>query len=360
MDKSLKTSIANRERALAMPSLDACRRNSFKRHFSDRSFLNESKQMDSSAMASLPQDDSWMTIYKSRHSEISKGECEQSNDVTQMTPSAYLLFTLRCSLPHGFEAHIKSSLSIKNYFIEPTYDMLNAYDGNALSAIRSSEVQDLRDLHSAGKSFSACNRFGESLLHLACRRGREDVVCFLIEEAGVSPKLRDDYGRTPLHDAFWTPKPVVKTVECLVNTAPDLLLMSDKRGHTPLEYIRKEHFSTWIKVLARLGGEALSPKRKEFLSPIHKNPESPSLAVSAHHESTNFLAAMTNAGNGEEEGILKALTLNGTNSKTKKKKKKTSEHHATTSDKRNRKPRRRVSLSSRISPKQKRGGGTHD
>jgi hypothetical protein len=35
-----------------------------------------------------------------------------------------------------------------------------------------------------GELFQAANEFGESLLHMACRRGFLDVVKFLVDEAG--------------------------------------------------------------------------------------------------------------------------------------------------------------------------------
>merc|ERR1712183_78962 len=56
--------------------------------------------------------------------------------------------------------------------------------------------------------FRCANRFGESLLHLACRRGRTDMVRFLVVEMGSPPRdvleTMDDCHKTPLHDACWT------------------------------------------------------------------------------------------------------------------------------------------------------------
>ena len=66
---------------------------------------------------------------------------------------------------------------------------------------------------------------------MACRHGLTDVVKFLIEEVGLTFRVRDDYGRMTLYDAFWT-------VELLLKKEPDVLLMSNNRGHCPLEYIR--------------------------------------------------------------------------------------------------------------------------
>jgi len=59
---------------------------------------------------------------------------------------------------------------------------------------------------SGGTNLQCANRFGESLIHMACRRSHRDVVSFLVNEAGVSLRVRDDYGRTPFHDACWRPE----------------------------------------------------------------------------------------------------------------------------------------------------------
>ena len=69
-----------------------------------------------------------------------------------------------------------------------------------VDAIRSNDVDALRKLHSDGTNLQCANKFGESLIHLACRRSHRDVVSFLIDEAGVSLRVRDDFGRTPFHD----------------------------------------------------------------------------------------------------------------------------------------------------------------
>ena len=46
-----------------------------------------------------------------------------------------------------------------------------SYDVEIVLAIRQSNIDKLRDL-AAHKSLNACNRFGESLLHMACPESR--------------------------------------------------------------------------------------------------------------------------------------------------------------------------------------------
>lgn len=81
-------------------------------------------------------------------------------------------------------------------FHPPTPEQIEAYSNDAVSAVRSSDVDSLRELLSNGHSLQCCNRFGESLLHVACRRSNAKIVAFLLHEANVSPCIRDDYGRT--------------------------------------------------------------------------------------------------------------------------------------------------------------------
>ena len=133
--------------------------------------------------------------------------------------------------------------------------------------------------------FRCCNRFGESLLHLACRRGRTEMVRFLLEDLSspastttirtVSPvshdessssadttdqqckddyarsmlAVRDDYNKTPFHDACWTASPNYELIDLLLQYAPVQILMEDIRGNTPFDYVRKDDYPLWLKFL---------------------------------------------------------------------------------------------------------------
>jgi len=102
------------------------------------------------------------------------------------------------------------------------------------------------------KPFRCSNRFGESLMHLACRRGRTEMVRFMVEELpGGSQMLSitDDCNKTPLHDACWTPSPNFELVELILEHAPEQLLMKDIRGNTPFDYVRKDDYSLWLRFL---------------------------------------------------------------------------------------------------------------
>jgi len=138
------------------------------------------------------------------------------------------------------------SNSDKYFFPALTEDNLNGYEMDIITAIRDEDLVTLRALHSAGRSMSCSNRFGESLIHMACRRGFTSIVKFLVEEAGVPIRITDDGGRTPLHDTLWNRDCQYEIFNMLVERDPALLLVSDKRGHTPFAYARKEHWNNWL------------------------------------------------------------------------------------------------------------------
>jgi ankyrin repeat protein len=135
-------------------------------------------------------------------------------------------------------------------FTKPSQDLTDSYDLEVVRAIREEDFIKLRSMLDEGKSFDASNRFGESLLHMACRRGSLGVVNFLIDEAQVQVDVLDDFGRTALHDACWTTVPNFGVVDALMKQMlPDTLLSEDVRGHTPFHYARKEHWDDWVTFL---------------------------------------------------------------------------------------------------------------
>ena len=134
-------------------------------------------------------------------------------------------------------------------FIKPTKEMLEAYQPEVLNCVRRNELVELQKLHKAGLLMNCCNKFGESLLHLACRRGYTSIVRYLVEEVKVNVHIRDDYLRTPLHDACWTTQPEYELVDVLLKAAPAHMVLEDARGFTPFDYVRREHHGKWLRFL---------------------------------------------------------------------------------------------------------------
>jgi len=145
------------------------------------------------------------------------------------------------SLPYG---------TAQTPFIPPiTDDELADYSVDIVTATREEDLPQLRSFFSQGRSLACGNRYGERLLHMACRRGFFPIVSFLTEEANCPIRITDDCGRTPLHDALWHRDCQYATVDLLLRKDPSLLLMCDKHGHTPFEYARREHWEHWKQFL---------------------------------------------------------------------------------------------------------------
>jgi ankyrin repeat protein len=124
-----------------------------------------------------------------------------------------------------------------------------AYDQDVITAVREGDIDTLREMHENGRPLQCSNKFGESLIHMACRRGLTDVVRFLIKEAGVTLRVKDDVGRSPLHDAFWSSEPNFDLLDLLIEHDADLLLVQDNRGDLPIKYARQNQWDAWRSYL---------------------------------------------------------------------------------------------------------------
>eukprot|EP01041_Mallomonas_annulata_P008647 gene8647-17839_t len=140
--------------------------------------------------------------------------------------------------PHDFLLN-RPSLSSKE---------IKDYDNELVYAVRMSDLKSIKRLHSEGYSMMACNKFGESVLHLACRRATPEVVKYILANGG-NLRLVDDYGRNPLHDACWRGEPDFDIVSQILSKDLDLLRMQDVRGAAPLHYVRQEHWMYWCAYL---------------------------------------------------------------------------------------------------------------
>lgn len=169
----------------------------------------------------------------------------------------------------------------EQYFTAVTPERIEAHSLVVASAIRKGDLAKLRKLVAKGHRLDGCNKQGESSMHLACRLGRLDVVQFLLEQGNVNVRVRDDCGRTPLHDACWTNQPNFELVYCILEQAPELLFLEDHRGFTALHYVpgcvgkqwckwieqhktwlqSKVHHSTWLKANDDLDQAQMRMKR---------------------------------------------------------------------------------------------------
>eukprot|EP00339_Tiarina_fusa_P015511 CAMPEP_0117061500 /NCGR_PEP_ID=MMETSP0472-20121206/42811_1 /TAXON_ID=693140 ORGANISM="Tiarina fusus, Strain LIS" /NCGR_SAMPLE_ID=MMETSP0472 /ASSEMBLY_ACC=CAM_ASM_000603 /LENGTH=207 /DNA_ID=CAMNT_0004780193 /DNA_START=58 /DNA_END=684 /DNA_ORIENTATION=+ len=131
-----------------------------------------------------------------------------------------------------------------------TPSMVEAYTMEASKAARDDDLDTLRMLFEEGARLDCCNKFGDSLLNIACRRGHTRIVKFLVEEVKVCVHRADDLKRTPLHDACWTHEPNFEIVDVLLRAAPMQALCRDNRGAAPFEYARNQHIVQWLEFLS--------------------------------------------------------------------------------------------------------------
>lgn len=175
-----------------------------------------------------------------------------SNENRNMTkPEDYLRSLLA---QHGMSTNTFSALEINsfnsNFFLPVTSESIEAYDMQVVKAVRTQDVATLRQLLQAGRSLQCGNKFGESIVHTACRKSSLAVLQFLLQEAAVSCRVICDYGRTPLHDACWTSEsPNFQLIDLLLYDCPDLLHCKDARGFLPLAYVRQENWDDWCRYL---------------------------------------------------------------------------------------------------------------
>ena len=187
--------------------------------------------------------------------------CEVQNQNVALAPADVALQLFR---ENGYDFKKDDELTAQLPFIKPTPEMINSYQPEKITVVRKQDMEGVRALYTQGESFDACNRFGESLIHMACRRGCKEMVEFLVHEAKVNLFVRDDYGRTMLHDAFWTAEPNYELITLLIKEIPEFLCVRDVRGHTPLDYVRKNDYTSWSSFLY---------ENKDLLVPRHLNKE---------------------------------------------------------------------------------------
>jgi hypothetical protein len=149
----------------------------------------------------------------------------------------------------GMKAKSISAMELNGFFLQMKEENVSGYTMQKAAAVRTEDIGSLRAMLQCGQTLQVCNQFGESVVHSACRRGSTRVLEFLVQEAQVSVRVVDDYGRTPMHDACWTARANLEIVKIILCACPDLLLIADTRGFTPLQYIRKDLWNEWCQFI---------------------------------------------------------------------------------------------------------------
>lgn len=123
-----------------------------------------------------------------------------------------------------------------------------SYDVYLIGLVRKNDIENFKQIVESGISPNACNEYKESIVHTVCRRSRKEMLEALLEH-GATLQVCDDYGRTPLHDTCWAPEPALDVAQVVIKADARMLHMIDARGHSPLNYVRKEHWGDWINFL---------------------------------------------------------------------------------------------------------------
>jgi Ankyrin repeats (many copies) len=136
------------------------------------------------------------------------------------------------------------------YYSKPTPFQKACYSTYMMNLVKNGDADALRDLLSKGLSPNPCNAYGESLVHMAARRGDVEVLKVFID-AGCCLQVSDDYGRTPCHDGCWTAHPSFECIDLLLRTDARLFYLLDSRGSLPLSYVNKAHWEEWKSFLEK-------------------------------------------------------------------------------------------------------------
>ena len=113
--------------------------------------------------------------------------------------------------------------------------------------VRRSKLDFLRRaIVDCGLSPNARNpgRSGSTLLHIACKRGKQDVFDLLLE-LGARWKVVDGQGRTLMHEACRAIFPAFSIMQCLLKLDCSMLFLKDDLGKTPLDYVHVEDWKQW-------------------------------------------------------------------------------------------------------------------
>ena len=134
---------------------------------------------------------------------------------------------------------------LPKFFVPIQPQHVEAFQADIINAVRGKSVEAIQALHQQGKMMQCCNKFGESIVHMACRQSSAEVLEYLMTAAQVNIRVCCDSGRTPLHDACWTTVPDFDIILLLLKECPDLLKIKDKRGFTPLAYVPHGQWAQW-------------------------------------------------------------------------------------------------------------------
>jgi hypothetical protein len=134
------------------------------------------------------------------------------------------------------------------YETVPSPLQLASFGTELVQAIHTSNVDKLGKLLETGLSPNPCNKFRDSIVDLVCKRANAPIFQCLVDH-GCDLRVCDGFGRTPLHHCCWASEFSAEIAEVIIRRDWQQLFIEDKRGQTPLEYIRPDQAPDWIEFL---------------------------------------------------------------------------------------------------------------
>ena len=114
--------------------------------------------------------------------------------------------------------------------------------------MRLDDLEPLRAAVRGGRRMNACNRYGETLVHAACRAGSQRSLAYLLAHGGTL-RCCDDAGRVPLHESCRAGQPCLAIALRILLEDSRQAHALDARGSAPLEYAPPEAWKAWYAFL---------------------------------------------------------------------------------------------------------------
>jgi hypothetical protein len=148
----------------------------------------------------------------------------------------------------GYGSNLRIKSDEANYDTMPSPLQLASFGTELVKAIHTSDCQKLSDLLGTGLSPNPCNQFRDSIVDLVCKRANAPIFDVLLQH-GCDLRVCDGFGRTPLHHCCWASEFCPDIAEAILKQDWKQLLIEDKRGQTPLEYVRADQACDWMDFL---------------------------------------------------------------------------------------------------------------
>jgi hypothetical protein len=148
----------------------------------------------------------------------------------------------------GFSGTKRIKSDDAEYEVVPSALQLASFGTHLVKAVHTSDEEALSDLLHCGLSPNPCNQFRDSVVDLVCKRGNSTIFQCLLDH-GSDLQTVDGFGRTPLHHCCWASTFSRPIVDAILERDPIQLMIEDKHGQTPLEYVRADLASDWIEYL---------------------------------------------------------------------------------------------------------------